>query len=159
MVQVETGGFFLNEENSINVFLIKVVDHLLSQAHISFSSPMKSNQSTSCSRGQWLNLKSLFNHTQFITRATRSGPAPSTLPQALVRFGRKNLLCQYISEQFQEMTRAKHLRKDLRLNPSFPRGQQVNKGKSSQRYVELSTTRLRRHDVEDSSSARRLCQG
>lgn len=39
-------------------------------------------------------------------------------------------LCQDVVEQFQEMLRAKHLRKDLRLNQKLPEGQQVNKGTS-----------------------------
>lgn len=39
-------------------------------------------------------------------------------------------LCQDVVEQFQEMLRAKHLRKDLRLNQKLPEGQQVNKGVS-----------------------------
>lgn len=40
-------------------------------------------------------------------------------------------VCQYVGEQFQEMMRAKHLRKDLRLNLKLPEGQQVNEGASA----------------------------
>lgn len=100
-----------------------------------------------------LNLKSLFNCTQVITRATCSEPVlPHTSPKkALAKDLAETLICQYIWEQFQETMWAKHLRKDLRLNPYFPEGQQVNKGKCLQCYVKISIIRLRRYEPE--------CQG
>lgn len=84
-----------------------------------------------------LNLKSLFNCRQFTARAACS---ELTTPACSHPMGGKKkafnedlaeaFLCQDVVEQFQEMLRAKHLRKDLRLNQKLPEGQQVNKGAS-----------------------------
>lgn len=61
-------------------------------------------------------------------------------------------VCQAVVEQFQEMLRAKHLGKDLRLNPKLPEGQQVIKGTSVYSARENPICRVAvKQNVEDDS--------